>query len=680
MLEDAAPDTRASISKVQAAAFIETRALHQKQLTGVERATLLELATSVPWSTPEKISVFAAIANSKSIKTIANRRLLQNFEAFIDYFTEREWAILLNPSIGGMVKLEMIFKRLCSLGCRLPSENTSKGMTSLHLILTETVEKLNRMASGVKKTQLEANKKDFKTMSEKMPQLAATIDLPANPAEFRMNSEAMYECAYPDGDDPVPCKISRTKLIEELATYRCRGSGSPAKPVYNITENCEQPVMGMLNMLVRSMQEQQQQQQSLLPRIRFSEFDRLRRKPSRALADWVDDDEDGRPRRKRPRALSALADAVERRDDEGLAVDDDEDGGPWGKRPRALSALADSVGRRDDEGHAVDDDDEDGGPRRKRPRASGDDEGHAVDDDDEDGGPRRKRPRASGALAEIPPPSVLHRRWSAEIGQPPQVEDGSIAVNGGKPIVDKASVDVDAEVLIEGLLARNRLRKEENAQKQKQARQDKKEKELEDKKKEALGAAVAKPTEAAEAAVEVPKKEKKKRAGEAAVAETEAAVEVSKNKKKNGAAEAAVAEKSEAAKAAIKSPKTKRKKTTKRKNEAIEPPKTEIDTPQKSKQEAKQTRTGKPSLPTKQKTEAEAVRPPGAIKKVSNPQYGHTSTRNKFVCRTGWTGLGQSTSFAYVEVIVIFLCSRPARFYFFISAARPLGGRHGGGD
>ena len=58
MLEDAAPDTRASISKVQAAAFIETRALHQKQLTGVERATLLELATTVPWSTPEKISVF----------------------------------------------------------------------------------------------------------------------------------------------------------------------------------------------------------------------------------------------------------------------------------------------------------------------------------------------------------------------------------------------------------------------------------------------------------------------------------------------------------------------------------------------------------------------------------------------------------------------------------------------
>ena len=141
------------------------------------------------------------------------------------------------------------------------------------------------------------------------------------------------------------------------------------------------------------------------------------------------------------------------------------------------------------------------------------------------------------------------------------------------------------------------------------------------------------------------------------MAETEAAVEVPKNKKKNGAAEAAVAEKSEAAKAAIKSPKTKRKKTTKRKNKATEPPKTEIDTP-----------------------EAEAVRPPGAIKKISNPQYGHTSTRNKFVCRTGWTGLGQSTSFAYVEVIVICLCSRPARFYFFISAARPLGGRHGGGD
>ena len=117
----------AAVSRTQCSAVIATVA---KCTVSVEElAELQVLASQTQWADGDLVHVLQALSSTTSQQ--AARRSMQDFSAIADYFTASEWAVLDDPELGMCIKRDVILQRATNLGCRCPTEGSTKYMSSM---------------------------------------------------------------------------------------------------------------------------------------------------------------------------------------------------------------------------------------------------------------------------------------------------------------------------------------------------------------------------------------------------------------------------------------------------------------------------------------------------------------------------------------------------------------------
>ena len=213
-------------------------------------AFLTDLATTVQWFGDAHLQLVLESRRDTS-KTNAieegarkKRREMQDFSAFLDYFTEKEWAAMTNQMVDTHTKGDIVHNKLFSLGGRCLDEPTMHLATTLELAISEPEDKLDRMSAESMKQMLRYFKRtrsarlnrEKKHNSNRAP-IPYVVCLPLNPDVLKREYPDIWAAAFPNpGDVPIACVISKLRLRNIDARYPCRGDA--AKHVEKVSKPC----------------------------------------------------------------------------------------------------------------------------------------------------------------------------------------------------------------------------------------------------------------------------------------------------------------------------------------------------------------------------------------------------------------------------------------------------------
>ena len=126
----------ASASATQVAAL--KGGLLQASLSLEQTAQVAEELSKIPWQRPShRDEVLAALtAGPAGVAETSARRKLQDYTAVVNYFTDKQWELLLGTS-GPSHKLQMILNHVHCLGLRCASEPTIQRLMTLFLCATD---------------------------------------------------------------------------------------------------------------------------------------------------------------------------------------------------------------------------------------------------------------------------------------------------------------------------------------------------------------------------------------------------------------------------------------------------------------------------------------------------------------------------------------------------------------
>ena len=100
--------------------------LRSAALTPVEKQELTTLSTQIAW----------AEGHGEQIRQLLSpmcretRSSMQNYESIVEFFTEREWELLLSTEVTTFAQRELILSRAVKLGVLMPVRNKSEEIHS----------------------------------------------------------------------------------------------------------------------------------------------------------------------------------------------------------------------------------------------------------------------------------------------------------------------------------------------------------------------------------------------------------------------------------------------------------------------------------------------------------------------------------------------------------------------
>ena len=128
-------DALANASRLQSQAFVSLA--QTASLTDQERADLSCFASDAGFADADLAAILESLAPRIVVKAKKkNRRTMQLFEAFVEYFTEAEWSALQDSDASFLEIRQIIFQRVFELGGRCPTEGTKRFMACMILMLT----------------------------------------------------------------------------------------------------------------------------------------------------------------------------------------------------------------------------------------------------------------------------------------------------------------------------------------------------------------------------------------------------------------------------------------------------------------------------------------------------------------------------------------------------------------
>ena len=166
------------------------------------------------------------------------------------YFTEKEWAMLQDPTINFFTKRCMIIQRLWDLGCDKPNEGTCKRCALLLQLLSDGEMLLFQQHPEQLKVCVASFRDEFKriTRGATMKGHAVPRELPNSPADCQLLYPALFADVYNDeSGQPVTCKVDAHMLVQFEQNVRSR-SGFTWKPIGGRTMK-EPPVPDVTGML-----------------------------------------------------------------------------------------------------------------------------------------------------------------------------------------------------------------------------------------------------------------------------------------------------------------------------------------------------------------------------------------------------------------------------------------------
>ena len=172
----------ASASDTQAAAL--KGCLLKASLSLEQTAQVAEELSKIPWQCPShRDEVLAALtAGPADVAETSIRRKLQDYSAVVNYFTDKQWELLLGTSVPSH-KLQMILNHVHCLGLCCASESTIQRLTTLFLCATEGPLAAKAMAHSQKLAMTQHLKREFKRIGD-TPALTYQEKLHSLPSDF----------------------------------------------------------------------------------------------------------------------------------------------------------------------------------------------------------------------------------------------------------------------------------------------------------------------------------------------------------------------------------------------------------------------------------------------------------------------------------------------------------------
>ena len=250
----------ANASSIQAKAFAST-AKSVVGLSEADRSDLLQMAAETGFA-PEDFELCSSSLMSASPQEPATkkpRRSMQNFEAFVNYFTEEEWTIMKNATADEV--RHIIFQKIAVLGGRCPEETTKQLVACLIIALTSDMGKPISHASKI--TEYETVKSAWLKFVRKFGAPKAHLEqLPASPAGFKSQQPEMFRQAFPGECSPVPCQVNVTLVRALQCSFGTRSRvSSSSVPMLNLREPAP---MDSMAMFARHMMEHAERQNQML--------------------------------------------------------------------------------------------------------------------------------------------------------------------------------------------------------------------------------------------------------------------------------------------------------------------------------------------------------------------------------------------------------------------------------
>lgn len=233
----------ASLSYIQASAVVE--GLRGMKVSAELAASLAERVLEVKFADDDSRRVLAALQPAEAPS--GQRRASQDYEAIVNYATQdsvlmfsfptpnthtrppsKEMLTALSaPGTGSSAQLDIVLRHMLNLGCRCPTENTMKLVTSWWLVCSETPEMLMSMQGATKYSTLRAAKRSFDQLRRLAPAPPAYIlRLPHAPSDLFRDHPMLYAAAFGD-KSPVALHgdmLSTVRMVD--ASYTCRRSRS----------------------------------------------------------------------------------------------------------------------------------------------------------------------------------------------------------------------------------------------------------------------------------------------------------------------------------------------------------------------------------------------------------------------------------------------------------------------
>ena len=186
--------------------------LSEAKLTVHEMGKVAERIQSCPWSTvEEREGLLAALGQTVVGVSTANRAKQQNFEHLCCYFTESQWATLLNAEVDYCMKQQMMANHAIRLGLRNPSETTAARAAALLVICVEGSAKARCLAPAHMRDIFLHVKASLKPRSLHSPLEVVEVLGPDLDA-FKSKHQRTWQSVFSDSG-PVPCKVPFAELI-----------------------------------------------------------------------------------------------------------------------------------------------------------------------------------------------------------------------------------------------------------------------------------------------------------------------------------------------------------------------------------------------------------------------------------------------------------------------------------
>lgn len=197
-------------------------AKHERQFSGVQRADLMELFSTVPWHGDDLSSLLEALDEKKPAAR-KKRRLGQNFQALMSFGTDSLWQTLNAETAHVEERMTVLFDFMVNLSLRLPDEHTWK---LIGVLIYKDMKEWNKLIQLDKKTFTESLKRRYKKRVRNLPDPVEWIEqLPGNPSLLLKQYPRTYAIAFPDGCAPVPCPWDPAKIANATSSFCCRGAG-----------------------------------------------------------------------------------------------------------------------------------------------------------------------------------------------------------------------------------------------------------------------------------------------------------------------------------------------------------------------------------------------------------------------------------------------------------------------
>ena len=213
-----------TMSAVQASALADM--LSTAELEPDRKLELLGLLVTVPWACDEhahRVMEPLASDDTAAAQRGKRRRALQDYKAFVHYFSESMWESLNDTAISPDAKLTCMLQFLVRLGLRLPTEHTVRLMASLWMMVSnrslDTIDTISRTMN------FKHVKSTFDTLRLKCPDpVSWVVSLPMKPVELLRDFPSVYSVAFTGTVSPaaVP-KINIDVLHAFDLSYSCRG-------------------------------------------------------------------------------------------------------------------------------------------------------------------------------------------------------------------------------------------------------------------------------------------------------------------------------------------------------------------------------------------------------------------------------------------------------------------------